>query len=56
MEEKRNHMTKPIDLGSETMQCIEIKENSKSNILLTLVYLTAKGSKNHLPEYQEVID
>ncbi|CAC5378994.1 unnamed protein product [Mytilus coruscus] len=33
---------------SKRIQCIEIKENSNSNILLTSVYLPAKGSKNHL--------
>ncbi|CAC5418217.1 unnamed protein product [Mytilus coruscus] len=55
-KKKIDHVIKPIDLGSERIQCIEIKENSKSNILLTSVYLPAKGSKNHLSEYQDVID
>ncbi|CAC5361359.1 unnamed protein product [Mytilus coruscus] len=40
---KNDQMIKPIDLGSERIQCIEIKENSNSNILLTSVYQPAKG-------------
>ena len=51
-----DHMIKPIDLGSERIQCVKIKESCNSNILLTSVYLPAKGSKNHLAEYQEAID
>ena len=49
-------MIKPIDLGSERTQCVEIKESCNSNILVTSVYLPAKGSKNHFAEYQEAID
>jgi exonuclease III len=51
-----DNMIKPIDLGSERIQCVEIKESCNSNILLTAVYLPAKESKNHLAEYQEAID
>ena len=51
-----DHMIKPIDLGSERIQCVEIKQSSNPSILLTSVYLPAKGSKNHLTEYQEAID
>lgn len=53
---KSHHQIKPIDLGSDRIQCIEIKENSNSNILLTSVYLPAKGRTIHLSEYQDVID
>jgi hypothetical protein len=38
-------MIKPIDLGLERIQCVEIKESCNSNILLTAVYLPAKESK-----------
>jgi multimeric flavodoxin WrbA len=53
-----DHMIKPIDLGSERIQCVEIKERCNSNILLTSACLRvpAKGSKNHIAEYQEAID
>jgi hypothetical protein len=51
-----DNMIKPMDLGSERIQCVEIKESCNSNILLTAVYLPAKESKNHLAEYQEAID
>ena len=47
-------MIKPIDLGSERIQCVEIKERCNSNILLTSVCLPAKGSKNHIAEYQAI--
>jgi len=40
-----DHMIKPIDLGSERIQCVEIKESCNSNILLTSVYLPTKGVK-----------
>ena len=49
-------MIKPIDLGSERIQCVEIKQSCNPSILLTSVYLPAKGSKNELTEYQEAID
>ena len=49
-------MIKPIYLGSERIQCVEIKQSCNPSILLASVYLLAKGSKNHLTEYQEAID
>jgi hypothetical protein len=49
-------MIKPIDLGSERIQCVEIKHSSNPSIPLTSVYLLEKWSKNHLTEYQEAID
>jgi exonuclease III len=51
-----DNMIKPIDLGSERIQCVEIKENCNSNILLIAVYLPVKESTNHLAEYQEAIN
>ena len=49
-------MIKPIDLGSERIQCVEIKERCNSNILLTSACLRvpAKGSNNHIAEYQAI--
>ena len=51
-------MIKPIGLWSERIECVEIKERCNSNILLTSACLRvpAKGSKNHIAEYQEAID
>ena len=51
-------MIKPIDLGSERIQCVEITDRCNSNILLASACLRvpAKGSKNHIAEYQEAID
>ncbi|XP_071133057.1 uncharacterized protein [Mytilus edulis] len=51
-----DHMIRPIELGSERIQCVEIRESNNPNIILTSVYLPAKGSKNHQAEYQDVID
>lgn len=46
-KKKNVHLIKPIDLCSLRIQCIEIKENSNSNILLSSVYwyLPAKSVK-----------
>lgn len=51
-----DHMIKPLDVGSERIQGIEITGKSKSNLVVISVYLPAKGGKNHTIEYQDTID
>ena len=51
-----DHLIKPLDFGSERIQSIEINGSDKARILLASVYLPAKGSKNHVTEYQDVVD
>ena len=51
-----DHMIKPLDVGSERIQCIEFMEKSNSNLAVISVYLPAKGGKNHIIEYQDTID
>jgi hypothetical protein len=47
---------RPLENGSEKIQCIEIHGNKNSRLLVISVYLPAKGSKNHVTEFQECID
>jgi hypothetical protein len=51
-----DHIIKPLEDGSEKIQCIEIHGNKNSRLQVISVYLPAKGSKNHVTEFQECID
>ena len=51
-----DHIIRPLEDGSEKLQCIEIHGNKNSRLQVISVYLPAKGSKNHVTEFQECID
>jgi exonuclease III len=48
-----DHIIRPLEDGSEKIQCIEIHANKNSRLQVISVYLPAKGSKNHVTEFQE---
>jgi hypothetical protein len=50
-----DHIIRPLEDGSEKMQCIEIHGNKNGRLLVISVYLQAKGNKNHVTEFQEYI-
>jgi endonuclease/exonuclease/phosphatase family metal-dependent hydrolase len=51
-----DHIIRPLEDGSEKLQCIEIHGNKNSRLQVISVYLPAKESKNHVTEFQECID
>jgi exonuclease III len=51
-----DHIIRPLEDRSEKIQCIEIHGNKNSRLQVISVYLPAKGSKNHVTEFQECID
>ena len=51
-----DHIIRPLEDGSEKIQYIEIHGNKNSRLQVISVYLPAKGSKNHVTEFQECID
>ena len=51
-----DHIIRPLEDGSDKIQCIEIHENKNSRLQVISVYLPAKESKNHVTEFQECID
>jgi hypothetical protein len=51
--EKRH---RPLEDGWEKIQCVEISGNKDTKLLLISIYLPAKGSNNHVTEFQECID
>jgi exonuclease III len=51
-----DHIIRPLEDGSEKIQCVEISGNKDTKLLLISVYLPAKGSNTHITEFQECID
>jgi exonuclease III len=46
-----DHIIRPLEDGSEKIQCVEISGNKDIKLLLISIYLPAKGSNNHITEF-----
>lgn len=53
-QKKLNSIVKPLDIGSERIQGIEI--NGIPNLIILSVYMPCKGSSNHTAEFGECTD